>query len=68
MRSFRDANIYFNFLYFKIQIFKNFQMTSNIDMIYIKVIDPIVIFNFVVENLFIWDRLEAKIFILFSDY
>ena len=41
-------------------------MNSYIDMVYTKVIDLNVIDNFVLENLFIWDHLEAQIFVLCS--
>jgi hypothetical protein len=39
-------------------------MTSDIDMIYTKLIGLHVICNFMVDNPFIWDRLEAQIIIL----
>ena len=41
-------------------------MNSYIDMVCTKVIDLNVIDNFVLENIFIWDHLEAQIFVLCS--
>ena len=35
--------------------FQNFEMISDEKIVYIKVIDPDQIYNFVVENIFIWD-------------
>ena len=35
--------------------FQNFEMISDEKIVYIKVIDPDQMYNFVVENIFIWD-------------
>jgi len=56
--------IMFEFLTFKIQ---NFQMTSDRVMTKIKVVNLLELYNFVVDNFFIWIHLESQILILKLD-
>lgn len=52
------------FLYYQISssiVFWIFQLTSNINIVYTKVVAYNVIHKIVVDNIFFWDSLEAQI-------